>query len=153
MSSFSVCWNRRRLAWRRHSERAPWQLEAILCERVLLGGRPQLRIVGRLAGILEEEIDTPREPRHILARREAQTGEIAQIESARYLGNRDHDRRADCEAGAGAAALTATARCSLIQAESASSFNELLCTQKRTQTAIWGFWSASLRHPKIARTD
>ena len=45
----------------------------------------------------------PREPRHILARREAQAGEIAQIESARYLGHRDHDRRADCEAGAGAA--------------------------------------------------
>jgi hypothetical protein len=59
MSSFSVCWNRRRLAWRRHSERAPWQLEAILCERVLLEGRPQLRIVGRLAGILEDEIDNP----------------------------------------------------------------------------------------------
>jgi hypothetical protein len=59
MSSFSVCWNRRRLAWRRHSERAPWQLEAILCERVLLEGRPQLRIVARLAGILEDEIDNP----------------------------------------------------------------------------------------------
>jgi hypothetical protein len=59
MSSFSVCWNRRGLAWRRHSERAPWQLEAILCERVLLEGRPQLRIVGRLAGILEDEIDNP----------------------------------------------------------------------------------------------
>jgi hypothetical protein len=59
MSSFSVCWNRRRLAWRRHCERAPWQLEAILCERVLLDGRPQLRIVGRLAGILEDEIDDP----------------------------------------------------------------------------------------------
>src|SRR6516162_4435168 len=59
MSSFSVCWNRRRLAWRRHSERAPWQLEAILCERVLLAGRPQLRIVARLASILEDEIDNP----------------------------------------------------------------------------------------------
>ena len=59
MPSFSVCWNRRRLASRRHSERAPWQLEAILCERVLLEGRPQLRIVARLAGILEDEIDNP----------------------------------------------------------------------------------------------
>jgi hypothetical protein len=59
MSSFSVCWNRRRPVWRRHSERAPWQLEAILCERVLLEGRPQLRIVARLAGILEDEIDSP----------------------------------------------------------------------------------------------
>ena len=57
MSSFSVCWNRRRLAWRRHSDRAPWQLEAILCERALIGGRPALRIVGRLGGILEDEID------------------------------------------------------------------------------------------------
>jgi hypothetical protein len=53
MSSFSVCWNRRCLAWRRHSERAPWQLEAILCERVLLAGRAQ-----PLAGILEEEIES-----------------------------------------------------------------------------------------------
>ena len=59
MSSFSVCWNRRRLKWGRHSERAPWQLEAILCERVLVEGRPQLRIVARLAGILEDEIDNP----------------------------------------------------------------------------------------------
>jgi hypothetical protein len=59
MSSFSVCWNRRRLAWRRLSERAPWQLEPILCERVLLEGRPQLRIVARLAGILEDKIDNP----------------------------------------------------------------------------------------------
>jgi hypothetical protein len=56
MSSFSVCWNRRRLAWRRHSERAPWQLEAILCERALIGGRPTLRSAGRLAGILADEI-------------------------------------------------------------------------------------------------
>ena len=59
MPSFSVCWNRRRLASRRHSERAPWQLEAILCERVLLEGRSQMRIVVRLAGILEDEIDNP----------------------------------------------------------------------------------------------
>jgi len=36
-----------------------WQLEAILCERVLLEGCPELRIVGRLAGILEDEIDNP----------------------------------------------------------------------------------------------
>jgi hypothetical protein len=57
MLSFSVCWNSRRLAWRRHSERTPWQLEAILCERMLFGDRPALRIVGRLAGIREDEID------------------------------------------------------------------------------------------------
>ena len=58
MPEFSLAWNRRRLAWYRRSESAPWQLECILCERVLLEGRPQLRIVGRLAGILEDEIDS-----------------------------------------------------------------------------------------------
>ena len=58
MSEFSLAWNRRRLTWSRRSESAPWQLECILCERVLLEGRPQLRIVGRLAGILEDEIDS-----------------------------------------------------------------------------------------------
>ena len=52
MPEFSLAWNRR-------SESAPWQLECILCERVLLEGRPQLRIVGRLAGLLEDELDNP----------------------------------------------------------------------------------------------
>ena len=59
MPEFSLAWNRRRLAWYRGSESAPWQLECILCERVLLEGRPQLRIVGRLAGLLEDELDNP----------------------------------------------------------------------------------------------
>jgi hypothetical protein len=43
--------------------------------------------------------------------------------------------------------------CGLIQAESASFFNELLCTQKRTQIDIRGFCNASLRYSKIARTN
>ena len=59
MPEFSLAWNRRRLTWNRRSESAPWQLECILCERVLLEGRPQLRIVGRLAGLLEDELDNP----------------------------------------------------------------------------------------------
>jgi hypothetical protein len=68
MSSFSVCWNRRRLALRpRHSERAPWQLEAILCDRTLIEGRPAVRLVKPLAGILEDEIDNPASPRSVLA--------------------------------------------------------------------------------------
>ena len=51
MSSFSVCWNRVRLEWRNHTERAPWAQEAVLCERVLLEGKPALRIVCRIARV------------------------------------------------------------------------------------------------------
>jgi hypothetical protein len=59
MSSFDVCWNRTWLTWYRRSESAPLRLEAILCERTLIEGKPALRIVGRLAGILEDELDNP----------------------------------------------------------------------------------------------
>jgi hypothetical protein len=57
MSSFSVCWNRVRLEWRKHTECAPWAQEAILCERVLLEGKPTLRIVCRIARVFEDRID------------------------------------------------------------------------------------------------
>jgi hypothetical protein len=50
MPEFSLAWNRRRLEWRHDPEKSRWQLECVLCERVLLEGRPQLRIVARLAG-------------------------------------------------------------------------------------------------------
>jgi hypothetical protein len=59
MSQFSVAWNRVRLTWYRNSERAPWSLEAILCEHVLIEGAPTMRVLKRLAGILEDEIDNP----------------------------------------------------------------------------------------------
>jgi hypothetical protein len=51
---FDVCWNRRRLKWRRNPEEALWLVEAILFERVLLDGRPQQKIVARLAAIDED---------------------------------------------------------------------------------------------------
>jgi hypothetical protein len=57
MSSFSVCWNRVRLEWRMHPERAPWAQEAVLCERVLLEGKPTLRIVCQIARVFEDRID------------------------------------------------------------------------------------------------
>jgi hypothetical protein len=57
MSSFSICWNRVRLEWHKHTERAPWAQEAILWERVLLEGKPTLRIVCRIARVFEEQID------------------------------------------------------------------------------------------------
>jgi hypothetical protein len=57
MPTFDIAWNRTRLTWSRRCE--SWQLEAVLCERLLLEGRPQTRIVGRLAGIVEDEIENP----------------------------------------------------------------------------------------------
>ena len=58
MPNFEICWNRRRfLEWRRDPENAPLLIEAILLERVLLDGRPQLEIVARLAAIDEDRTD------------------------------------------------------------------------------------------------
>jgi len=55
---FEICWNRRRfLEWRRDPENAPLLIEAILLERVLLDGWPQLEIVARLAAIDEDRTD------------------------------------------------------------------------------------------------
>jgi len=55
---FEICWTRRRfLEWRRDPENAPLLIEAILLERVLLDGWPQLEIVARLAAIDENRID------------------------------------------------------------------------------------------------
>jgi len=59
ITSFDVCWNRAWLTWYRRSESAPFRLEAILCERTLIEGKPALRIIARLAGILEDELDNP----------------------------------------------------------------------------------------------
>jgi hypothetical protein len=58
MPNFEICWNRRRfLEWRRDPENAPLLIEAILLERVLLDGRPQLEIVAPLATIDEDRTD------------------------------------------------------------------------------------------------
>jgi hypothetical protein len=56
--NFEICWNRRRsLEWRRDPKNAPLLIEAILLERVLLDGGPQLEIVARLAAIDEDRTD------------------------------------------------------------------------------------------------
>jgi hypothetical protein len=57
--SYDLAWNRTRLTWSRRSEAAPWQLECILLERTLIEHRSALRIVARLAGILEDKVDNP----------------------------------------------------------------------------------------------
>jgi hypothetical protein len=49
------------IAWYKRSERDPWEVEAILCGRVLVEGRPQMRIVGRLARYIEDRQDQPAE--------------------------------------------------------------------------------------------
>src|SRR6516164_3369878 len=59
MPSFDIAWNRAWLTWYRRSESAPFRLEAILCERTLIEGKPALRIIARLARILEDELDNP----------------------------------------------------------------------------------------------
>ena len=89
MSSFDVCWNRTWLTWYRRSESAPLRLEAILCERTLIEGKPALRIVGRLARILEDELDDVaardqfwRDARHKLGKlRRLDQRDIGQIET------------------------------------------------------------------------
>ena len=88
MSSFSVCWNRVRLEWHKHTERASWTQEAILCERVLLEGKPTLRIVCRIARVFEDQIEEASErdrfwhaARHRLGRlRRLSARDIWQIE-------------------------------------------------------------------------
>jgi hypothetical protein len=58
MPIFEICWSRRRfLEWRRNPENAPLLIEAILLERVLLDGSPQLEIVTWLAAIDEDRTD------------------------------------------------------------------------------------------------
>ena len=52
MPTFDIAWNRRKLEWRKPQE-APWMVEAILLERDLIEGRPQMRIVW-LAAINED---------------------------------------------------------------------------------------------------
>jgi hypothetical protein len=45
MPTFEIAWNRRHLEWRSHPEAAPWLIESVLCERILLGGKPTMRVV------------------------------------------------------------------------------------------------------------
>jgi hypothetical protein len=61
MPSFDVCWNRRRLQWRHHSERAPFIAECVLMERVLLAGQPQVKVICKVASVIEDRIDDPGE--------------------------------------------------------------------------------------------
>ena len=54
--AFDIAWERTRLQWYRNSEHAPWQLSAVLLERILVAGKPALRCICRLSSILEDKI-------------------------------------------------------------------------------------------------
>jgi hypothetical protein len=60
-SEFEIAWNRRRLAGPHQKERTPLVQDAILLERVLLEGRPALKIVCRVASVIEERLNDPAE--------------------------------------------------------------------------------------------
>src|SRR5215468_252985 len=61
MPGFEIAWNRRRLAGRHFKERAPWVQDAILLERVLVEGQPQLKIACRVASVVEDRLNDPAE--------------------------------------------------------------------------------------------
>jgi hypothetical protein len=57
--TYSLAWNRRRLESRRDPENSTWKLECVLCERIILEGRPTIRLVAILAAIFEHDLDNP----------------------------------------------------------------------------------------------
>ena len=81
MSYFDLAWNRYR-----RSEAAPWAVECILLERILLGGRPQIRVVARLASIVEDEIES------VHGRDEFWRSAGRKLGKLRRLDGRDRDR-------------------------------------------------------------
>jgi hypothetical protein len=83
---FDVCWNRRRLEWRRNPEHALWLVEAILLERVLLDGRPQQKIVARLAAIDEDCADKPAARDLFWANADRKLGKLRRLSGTDILG-------------------------------------------------------------------
>ena len=57
MPEFEIAWNFRRLVRPQHRERAPLVQDAILLERVLLEGRPALKIIFRVASVIEDRLN------------------------------------------------------------------------------------------------
>ena len=86
MPGFEIAWNRRRLAWHRPKERASWVQDAILLERVPLEGRPQLKIVCRLASVIEDRLNDPTERNRFWSVACARLGKLHRLSS------RDRDK-------------------------------------------------------------
>ena len=98
MSSFDVCWNRTWLTWYRRSESAPLRLEAILCERTLIEGKPALRIIARLARILENELDNPVSRDKFWCDARRKLGKLRRLSQSDIWQIEAPDQRADREA-------------------------------------------------------
>ena len=81
MPGFEIAWNRRRLARRQHGERAPLVQDAILLERVLLEGRPQLKIVFRVASVIEDRLNDPAERERFWSVARARLGKLHRLSS------------------------------------------------------------------------
>jgi hypothetical protein len=80
MPGFEIAWNRRRLARREHGERAPLVQDAILLERVL-GDRPHLKIVFRVASVIEDRQNDPAERDRFWSSARARLGRLPRLSS------------------------------------------------------------------------
>ncbi len=79
MPGFEIAWNRRRLARRQHGQRAPFVQDAVLLERVLLGDRPHLKIVCRVASVIEDRQNDPAERDRFWSFARARLGKIHRL--------------------------------------------------------------------------
>ncbi|MGY8668535.1 hypothetical protein Q3C01_40060 [Bradyrhizobium sp. UFLA05-109] len=79
MPGFEIAWNRRRLASRYLKEPAPWVQDAILLERVLLDGQAQLKIVCRIASVVEDRLNDPTERDHFWRVARARLGKVHRL--------------------------------------------------------------------------
>ena len=78
MPRFEIAWNRRRLASREHGQRAPLVQDAILLERVH-GDRPHLKIVCRIASVIEERQNDPAERDRFWSSARARLGKVHRL--------------------------------------------------------------------------
>jgi hypothetical protein len=78
MPGFEIAWNRRRLARHEHGERALLVQDAILLERVL-GDRPHLKIVFRVASVIEDRQNDPAERDRFWSSARARLGKVHRL--------------------------------------------------------------------------
>ena len=78
--SFDVAWNRRRLEWRRHPQNSPWLIEAILLERTLIEGRPQMKLVARIAAINEDRAEEISERDYFWSQARKKLGKLRRLD-------------------------------------------------------------------------
>jgi hypothetical protein len=80
---FEIEWTRSRLAWQQRAHLAPFCQEAILLEKVWLGGQPRTKVISRIARVVEDRINDPAEQERFWSAARAKLGTL------RGLGQRD----------------------------------------------------------------